>query len=250
MHDAARATSDRPLPPVVSRDEWQRARDALLAEEKALTRRLDALAAKRRRLPMVEVAKDYAFGGPNGPVSLLELFDGRSQLILYHFMFHPDWDEGCDGCSWFVDGVAHPAHLNARDVSLALVSRAPYEKLDRYRQRMGWDLPWYSSHGTTFNHDFHATVGDSEHHALSVFLRDGGRVFHTYQTFDRGVEQLGTTFSLLDLVPYGRQEAWQDAPAGWPQGETYVWWRRHDSYGDMPAPSEERLRSAGVGDAR
>ena len=226
---------------VVSREEWQRVRAELLAEEKALTRQHDLLAARRRRLPAVAVDKEYRFDGPHGEVPLLDLFEGRRQLIVYHFMFHPDWEEGCDGCSWFVDGVAHPAHLHARDVSLALVSRAPLGKLEAYRKRMGWEFPWYSSFGSDFNYDFHATVGDSEHHQLSVFLRDGDRIYHTYQTGARGVEQLGTTFSLLDLVPYGRQESWEESPEGWPQGDPYVWWRRHDSYGNgVPAPSAER----------
>ena len=233
-----RVVERRALPRVVSREEWQRERDELLAQEKELTRQHDLLAARRRRLPMVAVDKEYVFTGPNGEVSLLDLFDGRSQLIVYHFMFHPDWEEGCDGCSWFADGVAHPAHLAARDVSFAMISRAPLPKLEAYRRRMGWDLPWYSSYGSDFNYDFHATVGNSEHHSLSVFLRDGDQVFHTYQTGARGVEQLGTAFSLIDLVPYGRQETWEDSPAGWPQGDPYVWWRRHDSYEDgVPAPS-------------
>lgn len=239
MNESDQASAAKPLPEVVPRDEWQRARAELLVEEKAAMRRLDAVAAQRRRLPMVEVEKRYEFDGPEGRVSLLDLFAGRSQLIIYHFMFHPDWDEGCDGCSWFVDGVAHLAHLHARDASFALVSRAPLTKLAGYRQRMGWDLPWFSSFGSEFNRDFHATVGDSEHHSLSAFLRDGARVFHTYQTFDRGVEALGTAFSLIDLLPYGRQETWQDSPPGWPQGAPYAWWRRHDSYGDMAAPSEQ-----------
>lgn len=237
MNESNPLANGKPLPKVVSREEWQRARDELLAEEKAVTRRLDALAAQRRRLPMVEVEKQYELDGPDGPVSLVDLFDGRSQLILYHFMFHPDWDEGCDGCSWVVDGVAHPAHLQARDASIALVSRAPLAKLLEYRDRMGWQLPWFSSYGSTFNHDFRATVGDSEHHSLSVFLRDDAKVYHTYQTFARGVEALGAAFTLIDLLPYGRQETWQDSPSGWPQGPSYEWWRRHDSYGDMPAPS-------------
>ncbi len=237
MSEPKSSASGRPLPRIVSRDEWQRASDELVVEEKALTRRLDALAAQRRRLPMVAVEKRYEFDGPAGRVTLLDMFEGRSQLILYHFMFHPDWDEGCDGCSWVVDGLAHPAHLHARDASIALVSRAPLKKLLAYRDRIDWDLPWFSSHGSEFNHDFRATVGDSEHHTLSVFLRDGEKVYHTYQTFDRGVEALGAAFSLIDLLPYGRQETWQDSPPGWPQGAPYVWWRRHDSYGDMLAPS-------------
>ncbi len=201
-------------------------------------RRADALAARRRRLGRVKLESEYLFEGESGPATLLDLFDGASQLIVYHFMFHPGWEAGCDGCSWFVDGVAHPAHLRARDVALALVSRAPLHKLLAYRERMGWDLAWYSSHGTTFNRDFGATVGDSEHHALSVFLRSGDDIYLTYQTRDRGVEALGTTFSLLDLVPFGRQERWEDSPEGWPQGDPYGWWRRHDEYGDAePAPS-------------
>lgn len=231
----------RPLPPVVSKDEWERARAELLAEEKEHMRRGDALAAKRRRLPMVPVERQYAFQGPSGEVSLIDLFQGRSQLIVYRFMFHPDWDEGCDGCSWFVDGLADLRHLAARDVSLVLVSRAPLPKLEAYKRRMGWDVPWFSSYNTTFNWDFQATVGDSEHHRLSVFLRDADKAFLTYQTGERGVEALGTTFSLLYLVPYGRQEDREDSPPGWPQGERYVWWRRHDEYHTgVPAPSLRR----------
>ena len=238
--DVKDRAQSRPLPRVVPRDEWRKAHDEIRAQEKAFTRQHDALAARRRELPMVAVEKEYRFEGPEGNVSLLDLFEGRSQLIIYHFMFHPNWDEGCDGCSWFVDGVAHPAHLHSRDVSMALVSRAPLEKLEAYRERMGWSLPWYSSAGSDFNYDFNATVGDSEHHHLSVFIRDGEGIFHTYQTGARGVERLGTTFSLLDLVPYGRQEKWEESPAGWPQGDPYVWWRRHDSYDDgVPAPSTE-----------
>ncbi len=239
MSDAV--VHERPLPPVVSLEEWLRASAELLAEEKAHMRRGDALAAKRRRLPMVAVERNYVLRGPEGEVTLLDLFGGRSQLIVYHFMFHPDWDQGCDGCSWFVDGLADLRHLAARDVSFALVSRAPLAKLEAYRRRMGWDVPWYSSHDTTFNWDFRATVGDSEHHRLSVFLRDGPKVYLTYQTTDRGVDTLGTTFSLLDLVPYGRQEDWEDSPPGWPQGPRYVWMRRHDDYDDgVPAPSTLR----------
>ncbi len=229
-------TNARPLPRIVTREEWDVERAELLGAEKALTRQAAAVAAKRRRLPAVLVDKDYRFEGEHGPVTLRDMFEGRSQLIVYHFMFHPDWDEGCDGCSWFIDGVAEPAHLHARDVSLALVSRAPLAKLLAYRKRMGWSLPWFSSAGSSFNHDFHATVGDSEHHALSVFITDGRDVCHTYQTFNRGVELLGAAFSLLDLVPYGRQESWEDSPSGWPQGDPYVWWRRHDDYDTGIAP--------------
>src|SRR5215210_7901162 len=139
------------LPSVVSSTEWQAARDALLAQEKEATRARDALAAERRRLPMVRIDKDYAFDGPDGKASLLDLFEGRRQLLLYHFMFGPNQDAGCNGCSMFVDNLGHPAHLNARDTSLALVSRAPLAKLEPYRKRMGWDRPWYSSFGSDFN---------------------------------------------------------------------------------------------------
>ena len=230
----------RPLPPVVDREQWERARAELLAEEKAHMRRADELAAKRRALPIVRVEQPYVLDSPNGPRSLLDIFEGRNQLIVYHFMFHPEWTAGCDGCSWFTDGVANIAHINARDVSFALVSRARIGKLETYRRRMGWQFPWYSSHDTNFNQDFGATVGDSEHHRLSVFLRDGEDIYLTYQTSDRGTENLGTAFSLLDLVPYGRQESWQQAPSGWPQGDPYVWWRRHDEYATgVPAPSEQ-----------
>lgn len=231
----------RPFPPVVDREAWQRARAELLTEEKEHMRHGDELAAKRRALPMVRVDERYELEGPRGRVSLQDLFEGRNQLIVYHFMFHPDWTAGCDGCSWFTDGVANVAHINARDVSFALVSRAKFGKLETYRRRMGWNLPWYSSFESTFNQDLGATVGDSEHHLLSVFLRDGDDVYLTYQTGDRGVESLGTAFSLLDLVPYGRQESWQKVPTGWPQGDPYVWWRRHDEYEEgVPAPSAQR----------
>jgi predicted dithiol-disulfide oxidoreductase (DUF899 family) len=217
------------LPPIVSREEWVIARARLLDREKALLRMKDAVSAERRRLPMVEVTADYVFQGETGPATLLDLFDGRRQLILQHFMFHPEWDEGCVGCSMMADHVGPLAHLHARNTSYVAVSRAPLEALLAYRARMGWDLPWYSSHGTTFNEDFHATVDDEEHSAISVFLRDGDRVYHTWQTFGRGVEPIVTMYDYLDFTPLGRQEAWEDSPAGWPQTEL-GWWRRHDRY--------------------
>ena len=207
---------------------------AFREEEKALTRRLDALNAKRRRLPMTPVAPGYVFEGPDGAISLLELFDGRRQLIVYHFMFGPDWDAGCDGCSWVVDGMSHPAHLNARDVSLAVVSRAPIDRLLAYRGRMGWDIPWFSSLDTTFNQDMGVTVDGEEQHGLSVFIRRDSAVWRTYFTQDRGVEHLGSHWDYLDLTPYGRQETWEDSPDGWPQDPTYTWHRRHDEYDGVP----------------
>lgn len=240
MIEPAVEMSERiPNPPeVVSAEQWGAAREALLAEEKAHLRAGDALAARRRRLPMVEIEKDYAFEGPEGEASLLDLFEGRPQLIVYHFMFGPNSDAGCDGCSMFVDNLGHLAHLRARDTSFALVSRAPLAKLQAFRQRMGWDVPWYSSFGSDFNVDF--GVGPEEPQAdrhqegesfgLSVFLRDGDRVFRTYFTDRRGVEPLSSNWALLDLTPLGRQEKWEESPEGSPQSPAFGWWRLHDEY--------------------
>jgi predicted dithiol-disulfide oxidoreductase (DUF899 family) len=222
------------LPPVVSQAEWEAARDGLLGKEKEATRARDALAAERRRLPMVRIEKDYVFEGPDGEVRLLDLFEGRRQLILYHFMFAPGvegWpDAGCDGCSMVVDNIGHLAHLHARDTSLVLVSRAPIENIERYRERMGWTIPWVSSAGTDFNVDFGVTTEEGEIFGLSVFLRDGDDVFRTYFTSGRGVEALGSNWTFLDLTPLGRQEDWEDSPEGYPQTRPYEWWRRHDEY--------------------
>jgi predicted dithiol-disulfide oxidoreductase (DUF899 family) len=225
----AKSTSEG-LPPVVSLEEWRAAREALLVKEKEATRARDALAAERRRLPMVLIEKPYAFDGPTGPLRLLDLFEGRRQLILYHFMFAPGvggWpDAGCVGCSMFVDQVGHLAHFHARDTSFCLVSGAPLAKLDQYKRRMEWTIPWVSSAPSDFNADF----GVETTFGLSVFLRDGDRVYRTYFTAGRGVEALGSVWTFLDLTPFGRQEAWEDSPAGRPQGEAYAWWRRHDEY--------------------
>jgi predicted dithiol-disulfide oxidoreductase (DUF899 family) len=228
------------LPPVVSATEWQAARQALLAKEKEATRARDALAAERRRLPMVQIDKDYAFAGPGGKTRLLDLFEGRRQLLLYHFMFGPNQDEGCDGCSMFVDQIGHLAHLHARDTSFALVSRAPLAKIAAYKKRMGWTIGWFSSFDSDFNVDFGVSpetpqpneYQDGESFGLSVFLRDGDSVYRTYFTSQRGVEALGSVWTFLDLTPFGRQEEWEDSPAGYPQTKPYVWWRRHDEYGD------------------
>jgi predicted dithiol-disulfide oxidoreductase (DUF899 family) len=222
------------LPKIVSAAAWQAAHDRLLKKEKAATRARDALAAQRRRLPMVRIDKDYAFEGPGGKASLLDLFEGRRQLILYHFMFAPDvdgWpDAGCPGCSLFADQIGHLSHLHARDTSLVLVSLAPLANLRRYRTRMGWTVPWVSSAGSDFNADFGLSTDEGETFGLSVFLRDGERVFRTYFTSGRGVEALGSTWTFLDLTPLGRQETWEDSPKGWPQTAPYEWWRRHDEY--------------------
>jgi predicted dithiol-disulfide oxidoreductase (DUF899 family) len=224
------------LPNIVSEAEWRVAAEALRVKEKELTRARDALAAERRRLPMVRVEKEYTFEGPKGPVSLLDLFDARPQLLLYHFMFAPGvngWPSaGCPGCSMFLDNLGEYTriHLNARDVSFAVVARAPLENIEAYRQRMQWDVQWVSAAKNTFNIDFGLTVPEGEQHGLSVFLRRGNEVFRTYFTSQRGLETVGTIWSLLDVTPWGRQETWEDSPEGWPQSEPYQWWRRHDEY--------------------
>ena len=228
------------LPRVVSPTEWQAARDALLVKEKEATRARDALAAERRRLPRVRVDKEYAFDGAHGNATLSDLFERRSQLLIYHFMFGPNQEVGCDGCSMFVDQIGHLAHLRARDTSFALVSRAPIEKIEAYRKRMGWTIPWFSSFHSDFNVDFGVSpetpqagvYQDGETFGLSVFLSDGDEVFRTYFTTQRGVEALGSVWTFLDLTPLGRQEEWEDSPAGYPQTKPYEWWRRHDEYED------------------
>jgi predicted dithiol-disulfide oxidoreductase (DUF899 family) len=222
------------LPQVVTPAEWQAARDELMIQEKEATRALDALAAKRRRLPMVRIDKEYVFEGPaqepNGPATLVDLFDGRRQLIVYHFMFGPGAEQPCVGCASFADNIGNLAHLRARDTSMALVSRAPLGEIQALRDRMGWTVPWYSSNGSDFNVDFGVTAGDDERFGLSVFVRDGDDVFRTYFTSARGVDRLRPDFNLLDLTPFGRQETWEDSPDGWPQTSPYEWWRLHDEY--------------------
>jgi predicted dithiol-disulfide oxidoreductase (DUF899 family) len=215
---------------VVERAEWERARAELLVQEKALTRMKDVVSARRRRLPMVRVETDYRFDGEQGEVGLLDLFEGRSQLIVQHFMYGADWAEGCDGCSMMADHIGPLSHLQARDTSFVLVSRAPLTTLLPFRDRMGWSLPWVSSGRTTFNEDFGVTVGGEELQGISVYLRDGEDVFHTWTTYARGEEPFMIVFDLLDLTPYGRQETWEDSPAGWPQTPAYDWMRLHDAY--------------------
>jgi predicted dithiol-disulfide oxidoreductase (DUF899 family) len=216
-------------PVVVSPQEWQAARGALLAREKELTHALDALAAERRRLPMVALDTGrYEFTAPDGsPATLTDLFDGRRQLLVYHFMLEPGQDWVCGGCSTLTDNFDNQAqpHLRARSTRLILMARAPQSEIEVLRQRMGWQLPWYSSFGTTFNDDMGLTS-----FGLSVLLRDGDEVFRTYFTTARGVDRLRVDFNLLDLTPYGRQEEWEDSPAGWPQDPTMAWLRPHDEY--------------------
>jgi predicted dithiol-disulfide oxidoreductase (DUF899 family) len=227
------------IPRIVSPDEWQATRKKLLAKEKAMTRSLDALSAERRRLPMVLIDKKYVFDGPNGKVSLLDLFEGRRQLILYHFMFSPavsGWPSaGCPGCSLVIDQIGHLAHLHARDTSFVVVSIAPLANIKKYKKRMGWTVPWYSSFGTDFNKDFGRTTVPTDKHdgeifGLSVFFRDGKHIYRSYFTDGRGIEALGSVWSLLDVTPLGRQETWEDSPAGWPQTPPFEWWERHDEY--------------------
>ncbi|HEX8831280.1 MAG TPA: DUF899 domain-containing protein [Longimicrobium sp.] len=232
--------------PVVSREEWLAARTNLLAREKELTRLRDALAEERRSLPRVEVEHEYVFRGPEGPAHLLDLFGPHPQLVVYHFMFDPAWEEGCKSCSYVMDNVAGAlAHLAARDTAFAAVSRAPVEKLEAFRTRMGWTFPWYSSAGTTFNYDYHVTIDEDagsttynyepteslarrgalpmqrgEWPGMSVFVREGDRVFHTYSTYTRGLDAFMNTYNLLDLTPLGRNE-----------GDGIMRWiRHHDRY--------------------
>ena len=242
------------MPPTVSPQGWKAAREELLVEEKALTHAHDALAAKRRRMPRMEVDKDYEFEGPDGSASLLDLFEGRRQLIIYRFFYEPGvhgWpDAGCPGCSWVTDQITHPAHLNARDTTIALVSRAPQPDIERWKARMGWEiLPWY-----TLTDDFDADHDVAEWHGTNVFYRDDDdRAFRTYFTDGRGDEALGGTWAYLDLTALGRQEDWEDSPDGYPQTPANVWLRRHDEYDAAPgseaaeamAEQVERGRAAG-----
>ncbi|MET9817774.1 MULTISPECIES: DUF899 domain-containing protein [unclassified Streptomyces] len=227
------------LPEIVSREQWRAARADLLVKEKALTRARDALNAERRGLPMVEVGEEYVFEGGDGKATLLDLFEGRQQLVVYHFMFAPEWDAGCPSCSGFLDQIGHLAHLAARGTSFAAVSRAPYPKILPFKARMGWAVPWYSSYGGDFNRDFEVTLERDgelvERPGLSCFLRDRDRVFHTYSTYERGLDGLGSTTSLLDLTALGRQEEWEEpkgraSALGAPAGSERI--RYHDEYED------------------
>ena len=231
---------------VVSAQEWDAAREKMVVKEKELTRARDALAAERRRMPWTEVRKPYAFEGPNGPASLLDLFDGRRQLILYRAFFEPGvsgWPEhACVGCSMVADQVAHLAHLNERDTTLAYASRAPQAEIARLREEMGWEVPWY-----TITDDFDKDFGVDEWHGTNAFIRDGDRVFRTYFINNRGDEAMGSTWSYLDLTALGRQELWEDSPEGYPQTKPYEWWNWHDSYSNAPTDEEWLRRIAGSG---
>jgi predicted dithiol-disulfide oxidoreductase (DUF899 family) len=228
------------LPRMASRDEWLAARRDLLTREKALTRQRDALNIDRRNLPMVEIEKEYVFDGPAGDARLADLFEDRAQLIIYHFMFDPSWEDGCPSCTAGTDEISRGflEHLHTRDTTYAMVSRAPLEKLERWKAKRGWDIPWYSSFGSDFNYDFGVTIDESvtpgrynfrtkaEYEALgsdffefdqpfempgrSCFLNVDGRVFHTYSQYARGLESTGGSYYFLDLTALGRQEDWEE----------------------------------------
>ena len=233
-------------PETVSREEWLAERKKLLEHEKELTEQGDRVNAERRRLPMVKIEKDYTFDGPKGKQSLKDLFDSRRQLIVYHFMFDPEWEKGCQGCTGYVNALGDLKMLNDRDTTFVLISRAPLAKLEAYKAEKGWSRPWFSSFGSDFNYDFHVTLDEKvapveynyrdkeellakqgpnlvqgEAHGLSVFFRKDDDVFHTYSAYARGVESVTDSYRLLDRTPYGRQEDFEDSPPGWPQKPTY-----------------------------
>ncbi|MEU4668665.1 DUF899 domain-containing protein [Amycolatopsis sp. NPDC023774] len=212
------------LPRVVSAQDWQAARDALLVKEKELMKAADHLTAERRRLPMVRFDKAYEFTSAEGKKSLLDLFEGRRQLIVYHFMLHPGDEAGCPGCSLVVDNVPHLAHLHARDVTFVVTAPATLPEIERYKARMGWDLPWVSANGSDFTED----CGVGRFFGTSVFLRDGDDVYRTYFTSGRGAETFSAVHRYLDITPFGRQEAWEEESRG--SDEPGGWWRRHDEY--------------------
>src|ERR1022692_3128975 len=240
-------TSTIPQPRIVSREEWLAERKKLLADEKELTKHYDRVNAARRRLPMVKIEKDYAFDGPNGKQNLKRLFDGRRQLIVYHFMFDPAWGKGCPRCTGLVDALGDLSLLNKRDTTFVAVSRAPLAKLDAYKAQKCWSIAWFSSFGSAFNYDFPGTLApraapaeynyrnkaemeaatghpvkmEGEEHGLSVFFQLDDDIFHTYSAFARVCESLKAAYRLLDTTPYGRQQDFEESPAGWPQKPTY-----------------------------
>jgi len=223
-------------PSIVSPQEWEAAREKMLVKEKAFTRSRDALAAERRRMPWMAIEKEYEFEGPQGKVKLLDLFEGRRQLVLYRAFFEPGvfgWpDHACRGCSLGADQVSHLSHLNARDTTLAYASRAPQADIQRLKARMEWEMPWY-----TITSDFDKDFGVDEWHGHNVFFRDNdNRIFRTYFINNRGDEAMGSVWSYLDLTPLGRQEEWEDSPEGYPQTPPYKWWNWHDEYGSGTDP--------------
>jgi len=235
-------------PPIVSPAAWEAARQQMLVKEKAHVRARDALAAERRRMPWMAVEQAYGFDSPAGRRSLLDLFDGRRQLIVYRAFFEPGvfgWpDHACRGCSLVADQLAHLTHLNARDTTLVYASRAPQADIQRLKARMGWTMPW-----VTITDDFDRDFGVHEWHGHNVFIRDGERVFRTYFVNVRGDEALGSTWSLLDITPWGRQETWEDSPAGYPQSAPYQWWNWHDEYVREAPPDPQWVAVVAAGEA-
>jgi predicted dithiol-disulfide oxidoreductase (DUF899 family) len=233
--------------PIVSRQEWEAAHQQMLVKEKALTRARDALVAERRRMPWMAVEKMYEFEGPQGKVSLLDLFEGRRQLIVYRAFFEPGvfgWPErACRGCSLGADQVADLAHLNARDTTLAYASRAPQKDIERLKARMGWKMPWY-----TVTDSFDTDFGVDEWHGHNAFIRDGDKVFRTYFINSRGDEAMGSTWSYLDMTALGRQEQWEDSPEGYPQTPPYKWWNWHDNYGAEASPHPKWVEVSDAGE--
>lgn len=233
-------------PPITSQDNWLAKRIVLQTHEKELTKHRDRVNAERRQLPMVKIEKEYVLDTSTGKRSLKDLFEGRRQLIVYHFMFDPVWEKGCPGCTSFVNALGDLSKLYNHDTTFALISRAQLAKLEAYRAQKGWNVPWYSSFGSDFNYDFHVTLDESvspieynyrtlaemkarkgpngvkgEEHGLSVFFCLDDNVFHTYSIYARGTEGLTDAYALLDTTPYGRQQSFEDSPPGWPQQPTY-----------------------------
>ncbi|CAN5819705.1 thioredoxin family protein [soil metagenome] len=240
----SRLAADRP--PIVTREQWDAAHASMMAREKAFTRTRDALAAERRRMPWMAVHKPYEFEGPRGKATLLDLFEGRRQLIVYRAFFEPGvygWPEhACRGCSLGADQVSNLAHLNARDTTLVFASRAPQDDIARLKARMGWKMPWY-----TLTDSFDVDFGVDQWHGHNVFIRDDDRVFRTYLINSRGDEAMGTTWSYLDATPLGRQEAWEDSPTGYLRTAPYHWWRWNDEYTASAAPDERWIAVAEAG---
>ncbi len=212
------------VPKVVSREEWLEARKVLLEKEKEVTQARDRIAEERRNLPMVKVEKPYVFHGPDGDLTLLDLFEGRRQLVVRHYMYAPGDEEGCPGCSMQADSVGELAHMWARDTSFVMVSRAPLADFQAFKKRMGWTLPWYSSYGSDFNYDYEVSTENGESPGVSAFYRDGDEVFHTYSIYDRGGEIFKNFYNYLDITHLGRQEDQLEHP--------WDWWRLKDQYDD------------------
>jgi predicted dithiol-disulfide oxidoreductase (DUF899 family) len=236
-------------PQIVSKNEWNAAHAKLLVKEKELTHARDAMAAERRRMPWLPVEKDYVFDGPKGKVSLLDLFEGRRQLIIYRAFFEPGvhgWpDHACIGCSLGADQVGQLAHLNARDTTLAYASRAPQADIARLKARMGWEeIPWY-----TITDSWDADFGVDEWHGHNAFIRNGDRIFRTYFINNRGDEAMGNVWSYLDMTALGRQEEWEDSPEGYPKTRPYKWWNWHDSYVPGAAPDKRWVEVSDAGEA-